>query len=243
MDLVAKLLSAVPASVLGGLKGTATVTVTESGTSAAAGSVTIEVQFATDAAGADATTVKTLAERVNLKQGKSRSYKVPFNYPTGLASGSYFLLATVANGTGLAADLDVANNTAASGTAVAIAPAFVALTGSGLSVGTVASGGSAVAALDVTNGGNVTAHGTTSVVLYLSSDGTLADATLLDTVPLVVGLAAGKSHPSKLKFTVPTSAVAGTYTLLAVVDPAHSLGTTDDSTGVAVTDATAVVLG
>ena len=51
VDLVAKLLSTTPAAVLAGLKGTATVTVTEGGTTAAAGAVTIEVQFATTAAG------------------------------------------------------------------------------------------------------------------------------------------------------------------------------------------------
>ena len=142
-----------------------------------------------------------------------------FTYPLGLAKGSYYMIATVADGAGLS-DLDVANNTVASAAAVAIAPAFITLTGSDLTLaGPLAAGTAASASLDVTNSGNVTAHGTTSVVLYLSADGTAADGVAAGTATLPVGLAAGKSHAYRLKFTVAATAPAGTYTLLAVDRP------------------------
>ena len=225
VDLVAKLLSAVPASVLSGAKGTASVTVTESGTDAAKGSVTITIEFASDAAGTDATPAKSLPERVSLKQGQGKTFKVPFTYPAAATAADYYLLATVTNGAGIAADLDPDNNAAASPAPVAVAPAFVALVGSALSTtGALSAGKAVTVTIDVMNGGNVSAKGKGSVDFYLSPDDTTADGTDVGVATLTVGIAAGKSHPFKLKFTLPTSVTSGSYTLLAVVDAAKSLG-------------------
>jgi uncharacterized delta-60 repeat protein len=231
VDLAAKVLSSLPESVLSGAKGTVTVTVTESGTTPAKGSVTITVAFSVTAAGTAAATAKAFAERVNLKQGQAHAYKLPFAYPTSLSSGGYYLTATVTDGAGLAADLDVANNVAASPAAVTIAPAFVALAGSGLSAASpVVPGKVAHVTLDVTNDGNVTARGPTTVELFLSPDGTVADGTQVGDPPFTVGLAVGKSRVYHLSFALPDGLAAGTFNLLALLDPTDSLGA-DDKTG------------
>ena len=114
VDLVAKVLSALPASVLGGLKATATISITESGTTAATGTVSIVLTFAPSAAGTGGLAVQTVAEKLKLTSGKSKTYKVPFNYPAQVATGSYYLVATVTNGAGVPADLNAGNNVGAS---------------------------------------------------------------------------------------------------------------------------------
>ena len=123
VDLVTKVLSALPASVLAGVKGKLSVTITESGTTAAKGVVTIALSFATDADGSNASTPVNFSEKVNLKQGQTKPYKLTFTYPTGLSGGAYYALASVVNGAGVPADLNDANNTAADAAAVTIAPA------------------------------------------------------------------------------------------------------------------------
>ncbi len=120
VDLVARVLSALPASVPAGGKVRATVTVTEAGSDVAAGSITIAMAYAPDAAGTGGTAAKAFAYRVNLKPAKGKSYKLSVAVPAGLSAGSYYVVATVADGTGLTADLDAANNTAVSTAAVAV---------------------------------------------------------------------------------------------------------------------------
>jgi uncharacterized delta-60 repeat protein len=225
VDLVAKLLSTLPASVLAGAKGTATVSVTESGTTSAVGSVTIQLQFATTATGAGAVSAHSFAERVNLRSGQVRSFKLAYAYPAGLAQGDYFLLATVTNGTGVPGDLNTANNTAASAAAVAVAPPFTALSGSDLTAASAfAPGKAATVSLDLTNAGNVTAKGKVTVAVYLSPDGTAVDGTQVASVPVTLGLSAGKGKATRLRFTLAAGAATGTFTLVAVVDPANGLG-------------------
>jgi uncharacterized delta-60 repeat protein len=227
VDLVAGLVSSLPASVLGGLKATATVSINEIGTTLAIGSVTIELQIATDAQGDGAVTVKSIAEHISLKQGKSRTYRVPFAYPSDLASSSYFLLATVVDGSPLS-DLDPANNTAASATSVNISPPTIVLAGSGLSAAsTFTPGKSAVVTFDLTNSGNIPARGKIEVDLFVSPDQTTTDGTQIPTPPLVIALPAGKSHLYKLHGLLPATVPAGSYDLLLLLDPNDGLGTTD----------------
>jgi fibronectin-binding autotransporter adhesin len=234
VDLVAKLLSSLPASALAGLKATATVSVSEGGTTPAVGTVTLTLSVATDAAGDGAVTVKTLAERVNLKQGQGRTYKVPFAYPA-TASGGYYLLASVTDGSALPADLNPANNTAASPAAVDVAPAFVSLGGSALSTAaTLEPGRTATVSLDVTNDGNVTAKGRVALELLLSTDASPDDGIQVAGLPEVVGLAPGKSKGLRVSFKLAAGFRAGTYDLIALVDPTDGLGSDDRSDAVVV---------
>ena len=115
VDLATKLLSALPASAVAGRKVTVLLRITEAGTDRAAGVVSIVISFAPTAAGTGATTAKTMAQRVGLKAGQSRTVRVKVAYPTALAgSGPVYLLATVTNGAGLATDLNATDNRAVS---------------------------------------------------------------------------------------------------------------------------------
>ena len=241
VNLVTKLLSTLPTSILAGLKGSVKLSITESGTTAATGSVTVEIQFATDAAGNNASTPVNTGLHVALKQGQTKPYKINFTYPTGLAAGAYYLVATVVNGAGVPADLDATDNAAASDAAVTIAPAFITLSGSGLSSTSVVAGKTATFTLTITNNGNVKANGKSEVDFYVSTDTTATDGTELGVAPLGVSLAAGKSKVYRLKVAVPATVTAGTFNLLGVIDPNNSLGSGDASNAIVV-DAVPVVV-
>jgi uncharacterized delta-60 repeat protein len=230
VDLVARLLSTLPGSVLGGLKAAVTINITESGTQIASGTATITLQIADDAAGDGAVTVgKPTTERISLKQSQGRSYKLAFSYPASLPTGQYYLVVNVADGPTLS-DLNTNNNTVASPGAVSIAPPFITLAGSGLTaLGALTPGRVATFSLDITNTGNVLAHGRTTIDLYLSSDDLPADGTALAPTPLAISLPAGKAHAYRFGLKLPTTVAAGVFNLLAQLDPANSLATYDDT--------------
>lgn len=228
IDLLTKLLSSVPAAVLAGSRATAAISITENGTQATSGVVTVTLELATDAAGDGAVTIGTASERISLKQAQARSYRLPYTYPDTLA-GSYYLLATVTDPAG-ATELNPANNTAASATAIAVASPFIALDGSGLTTSSALAGGKiATFSITVTNNGNVLAAGHTTLQLLLSPDETPADGTPIATQPLVVSLAAGRSRTYRFSTKFPATAPIGTFNLLALLDPTNTLGTTDRS--------------
>jgi hypothetical protein len=94
----------------------------------------------------------------------------------------------------------------------------------------------------LTNNGNVLARGKTVVDLYLSTDQTAVDGTLLASKPFAIALQPGASHVYRQSFVLPKTFAGGTYTLIAVVDPLKSLGAIDqtDST---VIDPTRLTIG
>ena len=244
VNLVTSLLTAPPTAVTGGTKGAASVQLAESGTNLAAGTVTVELEIATDAVGDGATTVTSVPEKINLRQKQSRSYRIAFEYPQSLAAGSYYLVAVVQNGSspGLA-DLDPANELSPSKTAVKIAPPLISLVGSALSQGSAVSAGkTAVAVLTITNDGNVLARGAITAELILSVDQTAADRTTAADVALPADLAANKGRIYRVSFKVSSTLMTGTYYLIAVIDPVNSLGATDQSDSVVV-DPKAVTVG
>jgi uncharacterized delta-60 repeat protein len=244
VDLAASLLASLPAAVTGGSKALVTVTITESGTDQATGTVTIDLELADDAQGDGETTFKTLPENINLREKQSRSYHISFLYPSSITAGSYYLVADVDNGSSATlADLDPENNLAASKAAVSIAPPFVSLTGSSLSTtSTFTLDKPAAIEFTLTNNGNVPAKGTITVDVILSTDQTAADGTIIDPVKLVVSLSAGKSKPNRISFKLPSTITAGSYYLIAVIDPTDSIGS-DDKTSSTVVDATQMVVG
>jgi uncharacterized delta-60 repeat protein len=230
VDLATTLLTAPPASVLGGAKGSVSVSIAEMGTSLASGTVTVILQIATDALGDGAVTVKTLPEHISLRQQRSKAFHIPFVFPTALSAGQYFLLADVSNGASAAlADLNANNNVAASG-AVEIAPPFVSLRGVSVEEAAPFTPGKiASVILTLTNEGNVVAKGATTTELSLSTNQTTAGAVFSISSRLSPGLPAGKTRAYRLSFKLPLDIVAGSYFLIAVTDPTDSLGSTDQS--------------
>lgn len=244
VDLVTSLLTAPPAAVIDGMKGTASVQIAESGTDRAFGTVTIEIEVSTDAQGDGAATLKTMPERINLAQGRKQVYRIAFVYPQSISSGAYYLLADVLNGTTPALqDLNTENNLAASSTTVDVAPAFVALNGSALAADSAFTPDKVSGVMfDITNAGNVAAKGAITADVILSADQNAADGTTVDAGKLAVSLAAGKGRSYRLSFKVPSTVTPGSYYLIAVIDPADSLGSIDQTRST-VLDPTQLVVG
>ncbi len=242
VDLVAGVVSALPAAVPGGMKGTATISIGENGTTLAKGTVTVVLQVATDAEGDGAQTLKMFPERISLRQGLSRTFKLAFVFPAGIPANNYFLLVTIDDGSPLT-DLNANNNTALSAHTVNISPPTIILAGSDLTATTAFTPGKPVGiSLEITNNGNILAHGRIVLELFLSTNDTTATGTQIAAPAMAVALAAGKSRLTRLKFALPKTTTAGTFNLLALLDPTYALGSTDHSDTLVV-DVTPVAVG
>lgn len=94
---------------LPGGKGSVLITVVNSGNSPARG--TISLALSAVPVGGAATLVTSQLARVNLKPGKSKTFRIRYRLPLTLAAGSYHFSATVAAVAGFV-DSNPANNTA-----------------------------------------------------------------------------------------------------------------------------------
>ena len=118
--LVAARVSAVrplPASVAAGRKGGVSLTVTNGGNTAAAGTATLTV-LASPAGGSGAVTLVATPLKVKLKPGAGKAYRVKFTLPSSLAAGSYDLTASLAVGA-------LGDTTASDGTSAGTSPLVV----------------------------------------------------------------------------------------------------------------------
>jgi uncharacterized delta-60 repeat protein len=244
VDLSANVTSMLPTAVAGGTKSFANVLITENAADTARETVTINLEITTDAQGNGATLVNTVAEKINLTGGHSHTYKIPFIYPAGLPAGNYYLLAdVVGNGTPAMRELNQLNNLSPASHTIAITPPFINLAGTTLTaVSSFTPGKSAVVEFTLLNNGNVLAKGKTVVDLYLSTDPSAADGSLISDKPFAISLKPAAGHVYRQSFVIPDSIARGTYSLIAVVDPAKSLGSIDQ-TNSAVTDPVKLVIG
>lgn len=202
--------------------------------------MTVTLYASTDGSvSADDMVVKTFTwSHLSLKSGSSRTLKLKFTYPAGLADGSYDLVASVdATATSTAAA------TAAS-TPVNIAAPKVDLAAgapAGESV-LVTAGKNASVTIAITNAGNVAAIGNLSVNLYASSDATLddSDQILTNFGAIKINLRPGKAKTLHLHFKAPLNLPAGTFNLLGAItaftNPADS-NPSNDTAVVPVTSA------
>jgi uncharacterized repeat protein (TIGR03803 family) len=214
--------STVPALVVTGTsrRGGVTLRVTNDTASRITGRATIDLYASSDGTIDDASTlVATAVRRVRLAAGRSQVMGLPVKLPAALASGAYTLLARVA-------DPSSYNTDAPSGPGLRVAPAFIALseTFARLMVpNPLAAPGRARAAavIRITNHGNITSAGPTSVSLYLSRTGQLdGTATLLKTVTRRLAIPAGKKTSLLIPVTqIPTLATGNYFAVLSITDP------------------------
>jgi hypothetical protein len=134
-------------------------------------------------------------------------------------TGAYQLLATV-DLTG-ARDLNQVNNTAAA--SVKIARPFVQLSAQPFAAPSFVGTRPSTVKLNLMNTGNISAAGLSSVQFLASTDGTIADATPLATVPLRFNIGPGKPAVLIERLSLPAGLAAGNYFLLALLDPANVL--------------------
>ncbi len=228
-----------PRSVLGGANGTISVQVRETGTQVAAGTFSVKLFTAADGVTA-ASPFASIPERLKLKSGQAMTLHLKFAFPSSLSDGSYNVVATV--DTGAVRDLNTVNNTAVSATVVDIAAPFIDLTGSGLVAPVFNGTKPASIAFTLTNNGNIAMGAKASTLQFLAAtSGTLTGAVVIATQPLRPNLKASSSHAVRAKLVLPSTVPAGTYFLLALLDPSNVFDDTNTSNNLVVSGNTFVV--
>lgn len=224
VDLSASVSTTLPASVIAGTKAIATVQITESGTSTASGSVTINLAASTNNQATGALPVQSFSERLNLKPNQRAVYKLPFVVPQSIPDATYYMLATVSP-VGMN-DLNLANNTAANPSTVQTVQPFADLAGGGVTTPpALARGKSATVSVSMSNRGNIAIKGSVPLQFLASPDWTLASAFAISGPGTVkVNLAPGATGSYAAKIAVPTTLPAGSYFLLVQLDPGNALG-------------------
>jgi subtilase family serine protease len=203
-------------SVIGGTAGSLEVELTNTSGTQFQGPLTITLYASTDnTLSSDDTAITTLSiKSVTIKAGGTKSYKLKFDYPSTLSTGSYDLIASVQ-----ATATDDASAQAVSASTVAITAPTVDLSTSfaGQTAVTVRPGKKGSVVVTITNQGNVTAAGTLDLLLYASTTGLIdTSSTLLTSITnRKIKIKAGKSLKISLNFKAPTDLTGGTYSLIA----------------------------
>jgi hypothetical protein len=224
-----------PSAVLSGQVGTLKLRLTDVGGKRFAGPVAITLSAASRAtySPTDPTFITIGVPKLSLRAGASKVMKLKFNYPAGLPSGSYFVIASIN-----AVETNTASAEAATPAAVLIAPPTVDLSASfakGAPVAVTPSRGS-TALVTIQNLGNVTASGSISLNLFASTDPTIASAQqLLGSISgKRISIRPGRLLTLRVHFTAPAGEAGGTYSLVASIASSTVPADTDASNDVAI---------
>lgn len=163
----------------------------------------------------------TTLSKLNLRTGGNRKLKVRLTYPTGLADGKYFILATT--------------NTVGTSTApiISLAPQAISIAHPRVDLATYFAGGNSVivhpgqistADIIVQNIGNVKTTGLWSLSLFSSLNLLLdgSDTLLTQLSSKKISLAPGRSTRIRVRFLAPSALAAGTYNVIASTTSALS---------------------
>ena len=209
--------------------GTATVNVTNIGSAAETGSVTTAVYASADGVIDGASTLLgTLTKSVNIKAGATAPIVVTIKSVPASLSGPYKLLVQTTD----AAGSMVSSTT---GPSVTIAAPFISFTDSFVktTLPLVAVSGqktSAIEQIKITNNGNILSKRTTTIAIYASIDGTVADGTLIVSDPTSVVLKPGASKTVTIAFKALPAVANNNYFLVArVTDPLENVTTAGTS--------------
>jgi subtilase family serine protease len=220
-------LSTPPSAVIGGVDGSIKLKLTNTDDLTFDGPITLTIYASTTtAASTSDTVVKTVTlSVVHLGAGASKGETIKFDYPTTLATGSYYLVASAD-----ATATDTTPTTAATDRAITItAPTVdVSVAFASTAAVTVVPGKNGKVTLRLTNLGNVAAVGSVLVELYASANGTVASGVPLASVTKKKWkLGAGKSTTIGVSFAFPADLVAGDVSLVAAISPTTT--PTDDN--------------
>jgi hypothetical protein len=182
--------------------------------------------------------VATLAgQRVSLKPGRSKSYKLKFATFPAAPDGDYRLLAHV-DADNAIPERSESNNVGATATPINIAAPFVELSGrfDPPVSGSFAGGRNPRLSVSIRNGGNTVATGFPSVGLFLSADRVqdAGDRPLVGAPPLRLKLNPGQQRRFRLGPVLP--AAPGTYFVIAVLDAGNALTERDEGNNVIISD-------
>jgi cyclophilin family peptidyl-prolyl cis-trans isomerase len=212
--------STVPATIVAGnaASGSTVVTVTNSETTLAKGTITVNVYASTTGIlDSTAILVGTAKKGVKLATGKAVAVGVAVKIKTTtLAAGTYTLLSQT---------VDLAGNlsTAVVGPTLTVAPAVVTFTATMTKLTTPATAvvagakTKAAAVVKIANSGNVASTSPLMISLYASTDGTVADGTLIRTLPVKVAIKPGKSATITVPLSAYPAVANGTYSIVAAI--------------------------
>lgn len=204
--LTAKITSPTPSAALVGSKGTATVLITNTGSTRYHDLLGIGLYVSSTPSIIGGTSVLSERPTLALKPGASKAMKLHFVYPNR-SDGNYYLVVQLTAADG--------STDSASASTVRLAQPFVDLTGSISTPTAVHAGKPTTAPLTIQNVGNVPASGPLDIDLFAST-GTIIDtsAVPLGTVTTVLKLKPSSSKTTRLRLSLPTLAVAQ-YHLIA----------------------------
>jgi hypothetical protein len=210
--------SGVPASGVIGAKTPASVTLilTNTGTRAAAGRVTITLSASTDPAlDSSDTPITTVARVLSIRPGKSQKLLLPLRQFPDAVTGPYYILAQVSG----PAAASLPGPVVSTGT-VFLAPPYVDLTGAFESVPSVVTLHKPEAiTLLVVNNGNTPAKGRLEVVFEASASVAGSSATSLGTAIKAVNL---KPHSQvRMALSGRVEIAPGAYFIAAEIDPTN----------------------
>ena len=237
-DLIPTVAGVLPAEVVGGNRGNATVLLANGGTEMLSGFVTVKVFVSSDTVldGADAQ-AGVVTRRVRMRPNAPRPLmlRLRLKYPA-LPDGSYHLLAQ-ADPDNAIGEASESNNVSASAATILNHAPFVELSGAMLPTPTTLTRGRrSSVAVSVLNGGNVFATGPLTLNLYAAQDpaGTTG-RTLLATLPArPVKIRAGGRKAFRFAFVPPADLPAGAYYYTAEIDAAGGFAEPDEANNVAV---------
>jgi hypothetical protein len=231
--------STLPSSVIAGAPthGVVNVDVTDNSGSAVKGPVTVDLFASTDGAIDNSSVLVThLTRTLSLKAGKTLAIPLPVkSLPANLANGNYALFARVIDPSSNAAD-------SAAGPGVTVAAPFIALseTFSKITIPASVAAGSklhAVASLKISNTGNDTSSGATTIAIDFSADGAFDNtAVKINSATKSLKIKAGKSVVVSVPLTAVLSVAPSDYFVVAqVTDPQQQLSSAASQTKVTVT--------
>lgn len=224
-------------TVVGGSAGALRIRISNTSDSAFSGPVSVTLYTSsnddTDSASlaADTTVTTETFSNINLGVKRSETVRVKFDYPDSVASGAYFLIASLEE-----MGLNTANAVSTTESTVQIDAPMVDLATAFAAAQPVLvnPGKNASTVVTIQNLGNVTAAGTVDLSLYASADQTLDTSTdtLLTAVSgRAIRLLPGRSVRIRLTFQAPSDLTGGNYYLIAsstsVTQPADTNAAND----------------
>lgn len=174
-------------------RAVAELKITNNGNITSSGESTAALYASINTTPTDGTLIRSLTEPIVLKPGAARVVMIPLLALPDVPNNAYFIDAQVTDPKGNL-------TTAASAGTYALATPFVSLVPSAASVA-MAKNGSATVSFTVTNNGNITPSGLSTIELAVSSNGTVAATEPVVTEHQALPLAAGAHRLVRMKLT------------------------------------------
>jgi uncharacterized repeat protein (TIGR03803 family) len=224
--------SSLPPSVIAGgtAHGVAVVDLTNTGSTAESGKVTVDIYASNDGVIDDSSVlIGSISRKLNVKDGKTAKVTVPIKSLPASLDGNYSLLAKVIDSAGDAA-------TSTTGPQLTAAAPFIAFSDTLISTNLGPSDVSgqkthSFVKLKITNNGNIVSAGESSIAILASPDTSAADGTLIRSMTKAVKLKPGASRVVKVPLLSLPAVADGNYFLVAQVTDPNADVTTAASTG------------